>query len=524
MSELYVLSPRGSRYRLGNVVRRGGEGVLYEGWTEVGGRERKVAIKEARTAVETFDERITDWEAQKHLLHQLKHSSIVVVHDVFVAPPPHEIDEPAPSGRRLYMVMNWAEGVTLSDWLPDHPDRTYADVARILNAVAGAVAYMHSGIDTDGVPIIHRDLTPNNVLNNEADGRIRVVDFGLARGDQERGDGRRTPGYGAPEARRGVVSKATDMFSIGALAYFLLVGEHPPELENEHDRAGEEALRRGLQRCPLLVAQPKLVNHVMAAMAADPSRRAKDVGAWAGRLAVVTSSPPVDRGRLPPPAPRPRPTPPRPSYAPLVVLAVIVALVGGGVFAAQRYQHRDGGGTTESASGPTTVVTTTTVSPTTTTTRPPPVYLYDRTSKLKLSGDVDPSEADINGTTYSRSLVYTCDLFCNDGPKGTASFVMDRAFKEFRATVGPLAGLGKGHVPVFEVFVDGVRQPPVQVPYGSFQTIKVDVTGALQLDLVITDGHVDTSPAGQALAGANLAGGESTPLPASAWGDPVLVP
>jgi hypothetical protein len=271
----------------------------------------------------------------------------------------------------------------------------------------------------------------------------------------------------------------------------------------------------------------------MSAMAANPARRENDVGAWAARLDIATSSRPVDPHRLPPPAPYRSPVPGRPFHAPLVVLALVVALLGGGLYAVKRYNDRHSGSPTESAAGPsgepeTTVTTasstTTTVPPTTTTTRPPPVFLYDSTGKLTLSGDVRRREADINGTTYPRSFVYTCDLFCNDGPKGTASFVMDRAFKHFHATVGPLAGVGQGHAPVFEVFVDGTRQKSVQVPYGTVQDIDVEVTGALQLNLVITDGHVDSSLAGVALAGAGLTDNSSSPLPASAWGDPVLTP
>ena len=171
-----------------------------------------------------------------------------------------------------------------------------------------------------------------------------------------------------------------------------------------------------------------------------------------------------------------------------------------------------------------------TTSPSTTTSGVPlpplaSTFLYDLadTDDFQPNADVRVAPADIDGTAYPRSLVYTCDLFCNDGPKGLVSVNLDRRYRSFHATIGPLATASRSAAPIFEVFLDGARKSgPTQVPFGSHQEVNVDITGALRLELVITDGvGAAESPA---LRGAELVGGGGGALPASAWGDAIVVP
>src|SRR6202012_4214803 len=100
---------------------------------------------------------------------------------------------------------------------------------------AGAIAEAHAAKDEEGkaTPIIHRNLTPENVLI-AVDGEVRLSGFGVGKivgrtPDPAIGRIKGTPGYMAPEQARGepVTTKA-DVYGIGLLLWSLLAGKRPP--------------------------------------------------------------------------------------------------------------------------------------------------------------------------------------------------------------------------------------------------------------------------------------------------------
>ncbi len=113
------------------------------------------------------------------------------------------------------------------DYLPDAQDIMVASAGKSpeekvgwLLQVLQALAYLHRR------GILHRDLKPSNVLVME--GRVRILDFGLA-APQEMAKGRTgTPAYMAPETLQyGRASAASDLYAVGMLVYELLAGERP---------------------------------------------------------------------------------------------------------------------------------------------------------------------------------------------------------------------------------------------------------------------------------------------------------
>ncbi|KAL3804535.1 hypothetical protein HJC23_002574 [Cyclotella cryptica] len=117
------------------------------------------------------------------------------------------------------------------------------EAAKIIEQLLMAVSYLHSN------DIVHRDIKPENILfESEAeDSSIRLIDFGLSRthskGEAMMSNGVGTCYYMSPELLKGKYDRATDIWSIGVIAYILLCG-YPP-FNGENDKAIVEAIRRG---------------------------------------------------------------------------------------------------------------------------------------------------------------------------------------------------------------------------------------------------------------------------------------
>jgi serine/threonine-protein kinase len=168
----------------------------------------------------------------------------------------------------------------------------HAEAWELLRQTARGVAALHEQ------GIVHRDLKPENVLVRE--GVARVADFGLARGGGTQtltasGMIMGTPTYMAPEQAKGVkVSPATDLFSLGVIAYELLEGTPPyppnlslPELLVRIGRGQVDPLVRARGRIA-----PAVQEVIEAALSPDPGDRPRDAAAWAEQLGPWKDSPP----------------------------------------------------------------------------------------------------------------------------------------------------------------------------------------------------------------------------------------
>ncbi|HEY8380414.1 MAG TPA: serine/threonine-protein kinase, partial [Nannocystis sp.] len=155
-----------------NVLKRlgsGGMGVVYVAYDR--DLDRKVALKVLRTAAVSASKRD---KARHRLMReaqamaQLSHPNVIAIYDV------GSVDD------QIFLAMEFVKGVTLTKWLrsaegPSGPrKRTWQEVLSVfIQAGRGLSAAHRAGI-------IHRDFKPDNVLI-DAEGRVRVGDFGLAR-------------------------------------------------------------------------------------------------------------------------------------------------------------------------------------------------------------------------------------------------------------------------------------------------------------------------------------------------------
>jgi serine/threonine protein kinase len=129
--------------------------------------------------------------------------------------------------------MELVQGVPLTAYA-DQQRLTIEERLRVFAQVVEAVAHAHRHL------VVHRDLKPTNILV-DAEGRVKLLDFGIAKLLDEDGDsddltrtGTRpmTPGYAAPEQVLGEpITTATDIYALGAILYELLTGRraHPAQ-------------------------------------------------------------------------------------------------------------------------------------------------------------------------------------------------------------------------------------------------------------------------------------------------------
>jgi serine/threonine-protein kinase len=197
----------------------------------------------------------------------------------------------------LYYVMPFIEGETLRTRLEREKQLPVNEVVRISSAIASALGYAHRH------NVIHRDLKPENILLHED--QPLIADFGIALAVSNAGGNRitqtglslGTPQYMSPEQATGdrVVDARTDIYSLGAITYEMLVGD-PPHVGS----TAQAVIAKLLTERPASVraSRPSVPLHVDATvgralekLAADRFSTAKEFAeSLDGRSPVTTST------------------------------------------------------------------------------------------------------------------------------------------------------------------------------------------------------------------------------------------
>ena len=196
-----------------------GEGPLSEVFRARDTRlDREVALKVLRPTAEIDPHGDQRFEREGRVLARLAHPNITEVYELGTA----ETDR---GDVREYIAMELLHGHTLEDLLCER-QLGIDECVRIATQIATAVAEVHR------MDLVHRDLKPANVFVTP-DGRVKLLDFGIARAKNETGltqDGMMvgTVLFMAPEQVRGEdLGPTADVFSLGALLYNLFTGEFP---------------------------------------------------------------------------------------------------------------------------------------------------------------------------------------------------------------------------------------------------------------------------------------------------------
>jgi eukaryotic-like serine/threonine-protein kinase len=254
------------RYRLGDVLGRGGMGTVWRAEDETLGRT--VAVKELRFPGNIDEEEkrrlITRTLREAKAIARIRNNSAVTVYDVV-----EEDDRP-------WIVMELVEGKSLAEAIREDGLLEPKRAAEVGLAVLDVLRSAHR----EG--ILHRDVKPSNVLIAE-DGRVVLTDFGIA---QVEGDPSITstgmlvgaPSYISPERARGhKPGPAADLWSLGGLLYAAVEGTPP------YDRGSAIATLTAVMTENL--EEPKnagpLRDVIYGLLNKDPAQRLDDAGARA---------------------------------------------------------------------------------------------------------------------------------------------------------------------------------------------------------------------------------------------------
>lgn len=229
---------QGDKYRIIRCLGNGGFGITYLAEHELAGRN--VCIKEffpkeyynrdedscsislgSKGSADIMDAYKLKFMKEAKTIARLDHPNIIHIHDVFA------------ENNTAYYVMEYIEGVSLSDMVKAQGAMSEREAIKYIRAVAEALEYIHER------RIMHLDIKPANIMLRKEDGRAILIDFGLSKQyDAEGNQTSSTPvgisaGYAPMEQyQQGGVkefSPETDIYSLGATLYYLVTGDVPPQ-------------------------------------------------------------------------------------------------------------------------------------------------------------------------------------------------------------------------------------------------------------------------------------------------------
>lgn len=310
----------GERYEILEMIGQGGMGAVYRARDLQ--LDRIIALKTMRPDLSEHPGIIQRFKQELILARQVSHRNVIRIYDL------------GEGGGIKFITMEYVEGEDLRSYLTRQHKLSVREAADIVLQICRGLEAAHA----EGV--IHRDLKPQNVLR-QSNGRVQVMDFGLARSSESEGltvTGAMlgTVEYMSPEQAIGKsATPQSDIFAVGLIFYELLTGELPYKA----DSAVASLVMRTQQRAtapreidpeiPATVSDivRKCLEPAVADRYQSASEMIRDLAAWnSGQPTAISFGP---SSTIPPAAPRPK----RAKW-PMVAAAVVLiaALIAGGLY------------------------------------------------------------------------------------------------------------------------------------------------------------------------------------------------
>jgi beta-lactam-binding protein with PASTA domain len=261
------------RYHVRSRIAHGGMATVYLATdTRL---DRQVALKVMHAELARDADFVGRFIGEAKSVARLSHPNIVAVFDQ------------GSDGQYLYLAMEYVPGRTLRSLLRERGWFSWGEALDVMDPILSGLAAAHQA------GIVHRDVKPENVLLT-ADGRVKVVDFGLARAQTAAGHTQAgviigTVAYIAPEqVTGGVTDVRTDVYAAGVMLFEMLTGgqphtgESPLAVAYKHVNSDVPAVGELVADIP-----PAVDQLVRAATSRDPQRRPADAGVFLGAVRAL---------------------------------------------------------------------------------------------------------------------------------------------------------------------------------------------------------------------------------------------
>ncbi len=253
-----------ARVKIVQPLTAGGWSAIYLcTWKESTQAVLKEAVVPPGAKEEVKKKAHEQFEREAVILAGLDHPQIAKVIDYFIE-----------KGRQ-YMVLRRVTGANLRSFVKDKGAVSEKQTLKWMNELAEIVSYLHN----QDPPIVHRDITPENLVL-DMKGSIVLIDFGAANEFVGTVTGTLVgkPSYISPEQFSGHATLRSDLYSMGAVMYFMLVGDDPEALTVPSARSRNELVREELD---------SLISELMQL---DITKRLESISVLKDRLKSISST------------------------------------------------------------------------------------------------------------------------------------------------------------------------------------------------------------------------------------------
>src|ERR1700732_962903 len=301
------------RFEILQLLGQGGMGAVYKARdTEL---ERLVDLKLIRPELASHPEILRRFKQELILAREVTHRNVIRIFDLGQA-----------QGIK-FITMEYVEGRDLKGQIHEKGKFTADEAVPIALQIAAALEAAH----TAGV--VHRDLKPQNVMSDK-DGRVYVMDFGIARSLEHQGMTQTgalmgTPEYMSPEQAKGEkVDARSDLFALGIIFYEMLTGISPFKAETVMAMMFQRTQERAPRLSRLNLGVPPVISDIVSkcleTKAEERYQSARevisDLEAWKGGVPHSTIVPTSRRIRY------------APSYQKWLLVGGVVAVLAAGVY------------------------------------------------------------------------------------------------------------------------------------------------------------------------------------------------